>query len=83
VNVEEHEQAMDAQWATASARHRGDLYDHKESGRDTSNREGSGLVIGSASSLPEICDYAHSDDRYEQTDLDRMSEETERHRRDT
>jgi hypothetical protein len=51
VNVEEHEQAMDAQWATASARHRGDLYD--------------------------------ADDRYEETDLDRMSEETERHRRDT
>jgi hypothetical protein len=51
VNVEEHEQAMDAQWATASARHRGDLYD--------------------------------ADDRYEETDLDRMSEETERIRRDS
>jgi hypothetical protein len=31
VNVEEHEQAMDAQWATASARHRGDLYDAEHS----------------------------------------------------
>jgi hypothetical protein len=57
VNVEEHEQAMDAQWATASARHRGDLYD---SGQD-----------------------ARSEARYELSETDRMSEETERARRDT
>jgi hypothetical protein len=30
-NVEENEQAMDAQWATASARHRGDPYDAEHS----------------------------------------------------
>jgi hypothetical protein len=57
VNVEEHEQAMDAQWSTASARHRGDLYDAVQDAR--------------------------SEARYELSETDRISEETERHRRDT
>jgi hypothetical protein len=39
VNVEEHEQAMDAQWATASARHRGDLYDSLSDARSEARYE--------------------------------------------
>jgi hypothetical protein len=39
--------------------------------------------LSDALSLGARYDANHSDDRYEQTDLDRMSEETERHRRDT
>jgi hypothetical protein len=38
-NVEEHEQAMDAQWATASARHRGDLYDAGQDARSDARYE--------------------------------------------
>jgi hypothetical protein len=54
VNVEEHEQAMDAQWRLSDALSLGARYDAE-----------------------------HSDDRYELSETDRMSEETERHRRDT
>jgi hypothetical protein len=39
MNVEEHEQAMDAQWATASARHRGDLYDSASDARSEARYE--------------------------------------------
>jgi hypothetical protein len=39
VNVEEHEQAMDAQWATATARHRGDLYDSLSDARSEARYE--------------------------------------------
>jgi hypothetical protein len=56
VNVEEHEQAMDAQWATASARHRGDLYDSASDARSEARYEWSDADTASERVMEQRCE---------------------------